>query len=193
MDAELVRLSAEHRAKLPASFDSTAVRRAMFEEYTSRDQDLITDATAIATALSATVLSRRFSPEDLSLEAREAFTLAFPHLDVSALTSATREQLERWIGPWKARLFDVLVRDAKSVTGHVRCQVTGRNPTLSVSRSPASAACCQGLNRNTAITPMAAMPTATRLANGDMVNIIAERCFVDVSNILRGIDQPQRG
>ena len=62
----------------------------------------------------------------------------------------------------------MLVRDAKSVTGHVRCQVTGRNPTVSVSRAPAeSIRDCQGLNRSTAISPNAATAMNTRFVNGD--------------------------
>ena len=39
----------------------------------------------------------------------------------------------------------VLVRDAKSVTGHVRCQVTGRKPTL---RSSRACACCTAAPRD---------------------------------------------
>ena len=63
----------------------------------------------------------------------------------------------------------MLVRDAKSVTGHVRCQVTGRNPTVSVSRAPVdSIRDCQGLNRNTAISPNAMTATTMRFANGDI-------------------------
>ena len=71
-----------------------------------------------------------------------------------------------------------LVFDAKSVTGHVRWQVTGRNPTASVSRAAAGgfrrrgAARCHGCSRSTARSATKARAPALQRTNGDDIALM---------------------
>lgn len=74
----------------------------------------------------------------------------------------------------------VLVLDAKSVTGHVRCQVTGRKPTDNCCRAASLLPRCQGLKRS--------RPRAAIKITSPMIHLEAEdrNIYTPISSVLFG-------
>ena len=69
------------------------------------------NAAASAAAVNAIFLSDQIDMSQVTPEMQEAFSLAYPNVDLSSLAGRSPDEIEGFISAWKGKLFEVCVRD----------------------------------------------------------------------------------
>lgn len=85
--------------------------RALYAKYVKEREESLIDAAAAAVSVGSVLHHGVLNYSAVTPEMREAFHLAYPHLDLASLPQMDHAQLAGVMNGWKGKLFEVLVRD----------------------------------------------------------------------------------
>jgi hypothetical protein len=108
MDPRVIQLANEYRQKHAACANQTAtdVQR-LYTHYSLQGETALLDAIGA----SAAVYGLLTGPEALTPEMREAFSLAYPSVELNSLFGRSVDELDGYINGWRGKYFEVLVSE----------------------------------------------------------------------------------
>lgn len=71
----------------------------------------LTDAVVIASVVHSVAVQGELKVDDLPPAVREAFSLAYPNVDLQSLDGMSADELSGYMNAWQGKLFEVVVRD----------------------------------------------------------------------------------
>ena len=83
----------------------------LYQHYIKKNEQALLDAAAAATAVSAIFLTDQIDMSQVTPQMAEAFSLAYPNVDISSLAGRSPDEIEGFLWAWKGKYFEVLVRD----------------------------------------------------------------------------------
>lgn len=107
---ELRDLHRHYRQQLGAE-DAWQALKSLYARYVKEREQTILDAAASGIALNALLAGGEIDLDKVTPQMAEAFHLAYPHEELSALADRSPEELAGFINGWKGKLFEVDVRD----------------------------------------------------------------------------------
>ena len=83
----------------------------LYQHYIKKNEQALLDAAAAATAVSAIFLTDQIDMSQVTPQMAEAFSLAYPNIDLSSLAGRSPDEIGGFLQAWKGKYFEVLVRD----------------------------------------------------------------------------------
>ena len=83
----------------------------LYQHYVKKREQALIDAAAAATAVSALFLTDQIDMSQVTPQMAEAFSLAYPNVDLASLAGRSPDEIEGFLSAWKGKYFEVLVRD----------------------------------------------------------------------------------
>ena len=83
----------------------------LYQHYIKKNEQALLDAAASATAVNALFLTDQIDMSQVTPQMAEAFSLAYPNVDLSSLAGRSPDAIEGFLSAWKGKYFEVLVRD----------------------------------------------------------------------------------
>ena len=111
MDNKLNSLANQHRNN---RVSDQSVRNAigeLYQHYIKKNEQALLDAASAATAVSALFLTDQIDMSQVTPQMAEAFSLAYPNVDLASLAGRSSAEIEGFLSAWKGKYFEVLVRD----------------------------------------------------------------------------------
>lgn len=117
MDRALQGIAERYQAQVRTPI--SARLQELYATYVRDREDSLVDAASAAASIGAIIHYGEIDFSSLTPQATEAFHLAYPHMDMTSLSSLSTDQLQGVVNGWKGKLFEVLVRDRLNNGGWV--------------------------------------------------------------------------
>lgn len=111
MDDKLNSLANQHRNNRVSDQSVRDAIVELYQHYIKKNEQALLDAAAAATAVSALFLTDQIDMSQVTPQMAEAFSLAYPNVDLASLAGRSSAEIEGFLSAWKGKYFEVLVKD----------------------------------------------------------------------------------
>lgn len=111
MDDKLNSLANQYRNSRVSDQSVRDAIGGLYQHYIKKKEQALLDAAAAATAVSALFLTDQIDMSQVTPQMAEAFSSAYPNVDLASLAGRSPAEIEGFLSAWKGKYFEVLVRD----------------------------------------------------------------------------------